>query len=148
MNAIKEVSEKYSSVYVFSFENMRNQKFKKFREQLKSSSRFFLGSNKVMQVSLGRSPADEIKPGLHKVSKVAMSSLSLNQLFSVLVCIVSLFLIFLMFHWLFLLYHSYCVEMLGCFLRICRKKKLKGNLGKTNILMEYINVLILVRKFV
>ena len=36
--------------------------------------RFFLGSNKVMQVSLGRSTADEIRPGLHKVSKVALTS--------------------------------------------------------------------------
>ena len=34
--------------------------------------RFFLGSNKVMQVSLGRSVADEIRPDLHKISKVGM----------------------------------------------------------------------------
>lgn len=63
---------------MFSFENMRNQKFKEFREQLKSSSRFFLGSNKVMQVALGRSAADEISPGIHKVSKVAFLLLSLQ----------------------------------------------------------------------
>lgn len=49
---------------------MRNLKFKEFREQLKASSRFFLGSNKVMQVALGRSVADEIRPGLHKISKL------------------------------------------------------------------------------
>ncbi|XP_024026182.1 mRNA turnover protein 4 homolog [Morus notabilis] len=49
---------------------MRNLKFKEFREQLKATSRFFLGSNKVMQVSLGRSAADEIKPSLYKVSKL------------------------------------------------------------------------------
>ncbi|PSS29175.1 MRNA turnover protein [Actinidia chinensis var. chinensis] len=70
VNSIREATEKYSSVYVFTFENMRNLKFKEFREQLKSSSRFFLGSNKVMQVSLGRSVADEIRPGLHKISKL------------------------------------------------------------------------------
>ncbi|KAA8545540.1 hypothetical protein F0562_020324 [Nyssa sinensis] len=70
VNSIREAVEKYGSAYVFSFENMRNLKFKEFREQLKSSSRFFLGSNKVMQVSLGRSVADEIRPGLHKVSKL------------------------------------------------------------------------------
>ena len=70
VNSIKEAAEKYSSVYVFSFENMRNQKFKEFREQLKSSSRFFLGSNKVMQISLGRSPSDEVRSGRHKVSKL------------------------------------------------------------------------------
>ncbi|CAL0300790.1 unnamed protein product [Lupinus luteus] len=70
VNSIKDASEKYSSVYVFSFENMRNQKLKEFREQLKSSSRFFLGSNKVMQVALGRTPSDEIRPGLYKLSKL------------------------------------------------------------------------------
>ncbi|CAN4110642.1 unnamed protein product [Withania somnifera] len=70
VNSIRECAEKYSSVYVFSFENMRNLKFKEFRDQLKSSSRFFLGSNKVMQVALGRSVADEIRPGLHKISKL------------------------------------------------------------------------------
>ncbi|CAL5377814.1 unnamed protein product [Camellia sinensis] len=70
VNSIREEIEKYNSVYVFSFENMRNLKFKEFRDKLKSSSRFFLGSNKVMQVSLGRSVSDEIRPGLHKISKL------------------------------------------------------------------------------
>ncbi|RVW81061.1 mRNA turnover protein 4-like [Vitis vinifera] len=32
--------------------------------------RFFLGSNKVMQIAIGRSVADEIRPGLRKVSKL------------------------------------------------------------------------------
>ncbi|KAL1820641.1 hypothetical protein ACET3Z_015510 [Daucus carota] len=70
VNSIREAVEKYNSVYVFNFENMRNLKFKEFRDQLRSTSRFFLGSNKVMQVSLGRSVADEIRTGLHKVSKL------------------------------------------------------------------------------
>ncbi|CAH9074651.1 unnamed protein product [Cuscuta epithymum] len=70
INMIRDSAEKHSFVYVFGFENMRNLKFKEFREQLKSSSRFFLGSNKVMQLALGRSAADEIKPGLYKISKL------------------------------------------------------------------------------
>ncbi|KAM5574642.1 mRNA turnover protein 4 [Rosa sericea] len=70
VNTIKQAAEDYNSVYVFSFENMRNLKFKEFRDQLKSTSRFFLGSNKVMQIALGRSESDEIKNGLHKVSEV------------------------------------------------------------------------------
>ncbi|XP_019702868.1 uncharacterized protein [Elaeis guineensis] len=69
VSAIKQALEDYSSIYVFTFENMRNPKFQEFREQLKSSSRFFLGSNKVMQVPPGRSVADETKPGNHKLSK-------------------------------------------------------------------------------
>ncbi|KAL7119503.1 hypothetical protein ACP275_02G066700 [Erythranthe tilingii] len=70
VNSIRDAAEKFDSVYVFSFENMRNLKFKEFRDRLKSSSRFFLGSNKVMQVALGKTAADEIKSGLHKISKV------------------------------------------------------------------------------
>ncbi|XP_073065823.1 uncharacterized protein [Primulina eburnea] len=70
VNSIREAIEKFDSVYVFTFDNMRNIKFKDFRERLKSSSRFFLGSNKVMQVALGRSISDEIKPRLHKISKL------------------------------------------------------------------------------
>ncbi|CAI9103907.1 OLC1v1002497C1 [Oldenlandia corymbosa var. corymbosa] len=70
VSSIREAVEKYESIYVFNFENMRNLKFKEFREQLKSSSRFFLGSNKVMQVALGRSAAEEMRPGLYKVSKL------------------------------------------------------------------------------
>jgi hypothetical protein len=40
VNAIREAAETYSWAYVFSFENMRNLKFKEFRDQLKSSSRY------------------------------------------------------------------------------------------------------------
>lgn len=44
---------------------------KQFNESIPTFCfRFFLGSNKVMQVALGRSVADEIRPGLHKISKV------------------------------------------------------------------------------
>ena len=39
VNAIRQAAEDYSSAYVFSFENMRNLKFKEFRDQLKSTSR-------------------------------------------------------------------------------------------------------------
>ncbi|CAL1414554.1 unnamed protein product [Linum trigynum] len=70
VNGIREAVEKYPSIYLFGYENMRNLKFKEFRDQLKSSSRFFLGSNKVMQVALGRSAGDELRPGIRKVSKL------------------------------------------------------------------------------
>ncbi|KMZ59837.1 mRNA turnover protein 4 [Zostera marina] len=70
VNGIRQALDEYSSVYVFSFENMRNSKFKEFREKLKSSSRLFLGSNNVMKVALGRSHSDEAKPGIHKLSKI------------------------------------------------------------------------------
>ncbi|XP_047318404.1 mRNA turnover protein 4 homolog [Impatiens glandulifera] len=70
VDSIREAADKYDSAYVFTYENMRNLKFKEFRDKLKSSSRFFLGSNKVMQVALGRSVSDEIKPGIYNLSKL------------------------------------------------------------------------------
>lgn len=39
VNAIRQAVEDYSSIYVFKFENMRNLKFKEFREKMKSTSR-------------------------------------------------------------------------------------------------------------
>uniref|UniRef100_A0A0C9QLV3 Ribosome assembly factor mrt4 n=1 Tax=Wollemia nobilis TaxID=56998 RepID=A0A0C9QLV3_9CONI len=68
VSAVRQASEDYISMYVFSFENMRNSKFKELRDELKGSSRFFLGSNKVLQIALGRTPADEVKEGIHKAS--------------------------------------------------------------------------------
>jgi mRNA turnover protein 4 len=70
VKSVRDCLDEYSSVYVFSFENMRNTKFKEFKEDLKSSSRFFLGSNKVLQIALGRTAADELKEDLHKVTEV------------------------------------------------------------------------------
>ncbi|EOA37072.1 hypothetical protein CARUB_v10010201mg [Capsella rubella] len=70
INGIREAVEKYSSVYVFSFENMRNIKFNEFRQQFKHNGRFFLGSNKVMQVALGRDASTEIRSGIYNVSKL------------------------------------------------------------------------------
>ncbi|KAI3975066.1 hypothetical protein MKX01_005177, partial [Papaver californicum] len=55
VDSIRKAVEDFYSIYVFSFENMKNLMFKEFREKLKSSSRFFLGSNKVMQILLDRS---------------------------------------------------------------------------------------------
>eukprot|EP00252_Welwitschia_mirabilis_P021337 TRINITY_DN5458_c0_g1_i1.p1 TRINITY_DN5458_c0_g1~~TRINITY_DN5458_c0_g1_i1.p1 ORF type:complete len:230 (+),score=47.02 TRINITY_DN5458_c0_g1_i1:134-823(+) len=70
VSAVRQALEDHMSVYVFSYENMRNSKFKDLREQLKSSSRFFLGSNKVLQIALGRTAADEMKDGVSKVSEM------------------------------------------------------------------------------
>lgn len=70
VRTVRQCIDDYSSLYIFSFENMRNTKFKEFRDQLKDSSRFFLGSNKVLQVALGRTAADEMTEGVHKASEL------------------------------------------------------------------------------
>ncbi|KAL5724378.1 hypothetical protein ACHQM5_007649 [Ranunculus cassubicifolius] len=69
VNSIRDAVENYNSIYVFSYQNMRNLKFIMINIYDLRHFEFFLGSNKVMQISLGRSVSDEIRPGIHKVSK-------------------------------------------------------------------------------
>ncbi|XP_067873382.1 mRNA turnover protein 4 homolog [Heterodontus francisci] len=65
---LRKCVDTYKNLFVFSIENMRNNKLKDMRSAWKHS-RFFFGKNKVMVVALGKEPADEYKDGLHKVSK-------------------------------------------------------------------------------
>ena len=51
---------------------MRNSKLKEVRSQWKES-RFFYGKNRVMQLALGRSEAEEYKEGLHNVAQVYLA---------------------------------------------------------------------------
>ena len=64
---VRNCVEKYSSIYVFTFSNMRNELMKDVREQWKPS-RFFFGKNKVIGVGLGRNKEEEVGDDLHKVS--------------------------------------------------------------------------------
>ncbi|XP_063906779.1 mRNA turnover protein 4 homolog [Zophobas morio] len=65
---VRNCVEKYSSIYVFTFSNMRNELMKDVREQWKPS-RFFFGKNKVIGVGLGRNKEEEVGDDLHKISK-------------------------------------------------------------------------------
>lgn len=58
--------EKYTSVYVFTYKNMRNEKMQDIRQEWKPS-RFFFGKNKVIAIGLGRTPEEEVQDDLHKV---------------------------------------------------------------------------------
>lgn len=64
---IRDSVDKYKFLYVFSYENMRTNMFKKVRQELKDS-RLFLGKNKVMQIALGRTEEDEYGDDLMKIS--------------------------------------------------------------------------------
>ena len=100
--------------------------------------RFFLGSNKVMQIAIGRSVADEIRPGLRKVSKVGILPSLLFYLS-----------LYQTSHCLILISHffpfSFFMEILGSFLLICLRKKSKGNLSNfSHMWYAWISMLLLV----
>ena len=65
---IRDSVDNYKFLYVFSYENMRTNMFKQVRKELKDS-RLFLGKNKVMQIALGRTEAEEYGDELMEISK-------------------------------------------------------------------------------
>ncbi|KAG5871580.1 hypothetical protein JTB14_017503 [Gonioctena quinquepunctata] len=66
---VRNCVEKYKSIYVFTYRNMRNEKMKEVREHWKPS-RFFFGKNKVIGIGLGTTLENEVEEGLHKLSAV------------------------------------------------------------------------------
>jgi len=80
---IRNAIDKHATLYLFSYENMRSQKFKKIRMDFRktdvegNSSRIFLGKNKLMQIALGRALEDEYAENLKEVSKRISGSVGL-----------------------------------------------------------------------
>ena len=93
-------SARYPTVYVFEYQNMRNDKFKELREELQETSRrdpgrgscgvclpvraelavprrFCMGSTGVLQVALGRSAADEYGANLSELSRRIVGNVGL-----------------------------------------------------------------------
>lgn len=68
--SVRAAFDSYESLFVFEFENMRNLKFKELRDELKNSTRFFLGSNKVLQIAIGKDEATEVRDGVHQVAEL------------------------------------------------------------------------------
>lgn len=64
VESIRACLDQYPKCYVFRFRNMKNVALKKLREEMKADCRFFLGSNKVMRVALGRDETSEQKEGI------------------------------------------------------------------------------------
>jgi ribosomal protein L10 len=69
LQEIRDCVDKYSHVFVYSVENMRNSKLKEVRTQWRSS-RWFYGRNRVLATALGRSEAEEYREGLSSLAKV------------------------------------------------------------------------------
>uniref|UniRef100_A0A7S4I945 Ribosome assembly factor mrt4 n=1 Tax=Odontella aurita TaxID=265563 RepID=A0A7S4I945_9STRA len=100
---VRAAIDDHSSLYLFSYENMRSNKFKNVRAHFRdtdsehsgggapdtmdedggetkkkaSQSRIFLGKNKLLQLALGRTPEDEYADNLRRVSKLTTGSVGL-----------------------------------------------------------------------
>lgn len=60
IDKIRQAVDKYERLFVFTVDNMRNQKLKSLRDRFKDTSKFFLGKNRVMSVALGKVSKDFI----------------------------------------------------------------------------------------
>lgn len=72
---VRMAIDDHDSLYLFSYENMRSTKFKNIRlhfretDQKESSSRIYLGKNKLLQIALGRTAEEEYADNLRHVAK-------------------------------------------------------------------------------
>ncbi|CAD6222382.1 GSCOCG00000943001-RA-CDS [Cotesia congregata] len=64
---VRNCVEKYDRICVFAVRNMRNNKLKNLREEW-VDSRFFFGKNKIIAIGMGKTPAEEIADGIHKLA--------------------------------------------------------------------------------
>ncbi len=53
IDKIRQAVDQYDRLFVFTVDNMRNNKLKALRDHWRESSKFFLGKNRVMSVALG-----------------------------------------------------------------------------------------------
>jgi mRNA turnover protein 4 len=82
---VREAVDNHKHVFLFSFENMRSNKFKDIRLHFRQNgsmedgppTRIFLGKNKLMQIALGRTPEDEYSDNLRHVSSKITESVGL-----------------------------------------------------------------------
>lgn len=72
---VRDAVDKHDSLYLFSYENMRSNKFKDIRMHFRPTSdgmdmpsRIFLGKNKLLQIALGRTPEEEYSDNLRHVA--------------------------------------------------------------------------------
>lgn len=68
ITTVRKLCDEYPVVYLFKYQNMRNESFKLFREDHLETSRFCMGSNKVLKVALGREESDEYKQNISELS--------------------------------------------------------------------------------
>lgn len=80
---VRDAIDSHERLYLFSYENMRSNKFKSIRMHFRDSgnagrsSRIFLGKNKLLQIALGRTPEEEHADNLRHVAKLTSGSIGL-----------------------------------------------------------------------
>lgn len=84
MQEIRDAIDAHDALYLFSYENMRSNKFKAIRMHFREpnveeskQSRIVLGKNKLMQIAMGRTPEDEHADNLRHVAKLTTGSVGL-----------------------------------------------------------------------
>jgi len=83
VDEIRSAIDEHETLYLFSYENMRSNKFKAIRMDFRKpdmegkSSRIFLGKNKLLQIAMGRTPEEEYGDNLRQVSKLTSGSVGL-----------------------------------------------------------------------
>jgi mRNA turnover protein 4 len=84
IQVVREAVDNHDHVHLFSYENMRSNKFKDIRMHFRSTgdamdipSKIMLGKNKLIQIALGKTPEDEYSDNLRHVSKEITGSVGL-----------------------------------------------------------------------
>jgi mRNA turnover protein 4 len=74
---VRKAVDDYTTLYVFTYENMRSAKFKNIRLHFRENgddgaqgSRIFLGKNKLLQIALGRNAEEEYADNLRNIAKL------------------------------------------------------------------------------
>ena len=71
IDRVREAVDSYESVYIFTYQGLRSTHLQDVRLEWRDS-RIFMGKNKVIQIALGTSEADEYQDNLVEVSKVLL----------------------------------------------------------------------------
>ncbi|KAK9828885.1 hypothetical protein WJX72_002587 [[Myrmecia] bisecta] len=77
ITTVRNMIDEYPAVYLFRYRNMRNDKFKELREEHMSTSRFCMGSTKVLKVALGHNETDEYRANMWQMSERIKGSVGL-----------------------------------------------------------------------
>lgn len=80
IDTVREAASTHRHVFVFSVSNMRNDKFKDFRQVLKkdyNNSVIYMGKGSIMSLALGLTEDNEIRAGTHLVAKHIVSGAAL-----------------------------------------------------------------------